>query len=374
MNCSININESALIRNINTFLNILPPGVSLGGVIKSNAYGHGVKIIAPILENFSKVLLVYSYRELKELREIYSGEIILLGVPPIEKTFEADELIKCLKLEPIFTVGSFNQLLLLEATSKTLGKNTRVHLCFDARFGRRGFLAGQTPDIIEFIRKLRFLKIEGLSAHLSAPASKDGGPHTLEQLKQFFEVVSAFKSSGFNKLRTHIAATGGVLKILHSNEKKLLEKTSLVRVGIGLYGLWPDEDIKSIIDGQFNSKIKLSPVLELNSVISGISESRNLVKVGLGFDSGLPQSQAEFYDAIISGVKLKGASKLTRNYFLIKSPAEKIKNFKIGDKVTLIGKNGGESISCEEVANKAKTINYEVVTRLSRKIPRLISS
>ena len=190
------------------------------------------------------------------------------------------------------------------------------------------------------------------------------------------KAVGLLESAGFETLIKHAAATSGAIIFPQSH-------FNLVRIGIGLYGLWPSKETKAAFEG----KIKLEPILSWKTVVGQIRNLPKGSKLGydltetlsrpskvavlpIGYWHGFPRSLSSIGKVLING---KGAKVLGRvSMDMVSVDVTDVKNVKVGDEAVIIGKSGKSEISADDVAYLSDTINYEIVTRLNPLIKRMV--
>ena len=182
----------------------------------------------------------------------------------------------------------------------------------------------------------------------------------------------------FKNVATHLSATSGIL--VYEKGKGI---NNIVRIGIGGYGLWPSEHIKYL----YKNKLELKPVLALKTTLAQIKtlppnrtigygltyttyEETKIGIIPLGYADGLDRRLSNIGKVLIHGEKCKILGRVSMNMIVV--DLSKLKEVKIEDEVVLIGEQKDNTITADEIANKVGSINYEVVTRLSSILPRVI--
>jgi alanine racemase len=368
----IYLTPTNLLDNLTKFRQLPYFSGSVGCVLKSNAYGHGLNEITTILRPINPPIFIYDLIELRTLREIYHQDVYLLLFP------NAHELIDSVRLEPIFCISDISQIGCLNEVSRTLRKKVRIHLSFDLRFGREGILIDQTGLLIESLRKSPNLIVEGVYGHLSSIFDDPDLAITTQQGELLFEVVRALNQVGYNRLQIHISATGGALLA-----KDLTSRTNLLRIGGGVYGLSANNK-----EATLRKSFGLTPVLSLISTISSIKNlpsgypigydrtytTSTPIKAGLvpiGYGHGYPRALSGKAQVLVQGRRCNVLGRISMNQITV--DLTNIPLATQGDPVVLIGKQFQEEISAEELARNCDSICYEITTGLSAFIPRLIT-
>lgn len=371
----IELSKENLIHNIKSLRTVAKKGTKFALAIKGNAYGHGQNEIAKISEPYADYFLVNSLEELRLLRKVSKKPTFVLGyVAPTD-------LAEAIKLGCILGVFSKAQFFEIEKVAKKLGKNQKVHLACDALLGREGFTI---TELTAFFKKLKAkssnLKttITGMYAHFANIEDTNNFTHAEKQIKEYGEMLAIAESFGYKNLQTHISATSGLLVY-----EKGQGINSIIRVGIGLYGLWPSEHIKFLWK---KKKLTLKPVLSWKTHVAQVKtlpagatigygltymtyKPTKIALIPQGYADGFPRSLSNKGEVLIAGRRCKVLGRVAMNMFVV--DVTNIKNVAEGDEVVIIGTQGKESISTEEIAQKSDTINYEVTTRLSALLPRI---
>lgn len=357
------INKKNFIHNLNEIKNIinsqyfskLNNEVDIMPVIKADAYGLGIENILPILNELDiKIVGVANVEEAIKVRQLFSGEIIVLSQPFKE---QIPEIIKY-NIIPVVSDIDF-----LEVLNKYI-RNISVHIKIDTGMNRTGIRYDNLEQLVDIIPNLKNINIEGILTHFSSSSSDI--EFTKSQIEIFNQTIEELKNKlpNLNFKYIHFANSGGIL-----NYNNL--KTNLVRTGILMYGYSPG------CENKINNNFNFRPVLEFKTQISHI----HYVKQGesIGYDrvykaeknmklAILPLGYA---DAFI-GLKSNKAHVLINNQeakiiaicmnVLIVDISE-INNVEIGEEVILLDNT---NISIEDWANWTNCIKYEILTGFSK--------
>lgn len=366
----IEISRQLIEENINEFKRILPRKVAIAPVLKSNAYGHGLVEVTSIVRGIVPMICVYEGFELKKVRTRYPGPVLVLGpVDPVE-------VVEIHHLKPIFSVFSIPYLRQLDEIGRALGKPIDVHIAIDAFFGREGIMPAELPSLFETLRVCPWIKVEGIFAHFSS-ADEATQDTSRRQLAIYLDVVEAFHSKGYQGLITHIASTAGAIGLA-----KEIERTHMVRLGLGLFGLWP-----STLSHSFHPEMKLSPALRWISWVAQVKDlpkdhpigynrtfiSNSTTRIALipqGYGHGYPRSASNQGWVIIRGTRCYIKGRVSMNSLVV--DVSHIPTIAQGEPVLLLGRDGDEGISADQLAEMDQTINYDIVVRISPEIPRII--
>lgn len=372
----IELSSKNLIHNISIFKRT-SKNTKIIAVIKGNAYGHGQNEIAEILNSLVDYFQVNSFIELKLLREVSNKKVFLLGFVP------SNELEDAIKLNCVLSVFSIKNIVEINKIAKSLNIKQEIHIPVDAYLGREGFLKDELEKVLKVLKSLNNIKLGGIYAHFANIEDTARFSHAQKQIDIYKEMVEIVKSYGYIDLQTHISATSGFF--VYEFNKQI---NSFIRLGIGIYGLWPSEHIKSLyLNKSKKNKFELKPVLSFRTKVAQLKIlpkghpigygltyiTKKITKIAIipvgyadGYDRGLSNNGA----VLIKGMRCNILGRVAMNMFVV--DVTHLNNITTEDEVVIIGKQGAEEITVEEIAKKIDSINYEVVTRLSPLLPRVI--
>ena len=375
----IELSKKNLIHNIRQFKTLTKKGTKIAVALKGNAYGHGQNEVAKILELYVDYFIVNSVEELQLLRKVSKKKTFILGY------VQKNDLPQAVKLGCILSIFSIEELKNANKIAKQLKTKQEIHVPVDAYLGREGFLEKELPKFFEELKKCNHtkgragnIKLTGIYAHFANIEDTNNFTHAQKQIDKYQKALDIAKKFGYKNLQTHISATSGLL--VYEKDKGI---NSLIRLGIGVYGMWPSEHIKYL----YQNKFKLKPVLSWKTKIAQIKTlpAGSTIGYGLtymtyaptkiavipqGYADGLDRGLSNKGEVLIKGTRCKILGRVAMNMFVVN--ISHLKNVKIEDEVVLIGKQGKEEITAEEIAEKIDTINYEITTRLSSFLPRIV--
>ena len=334
----IEISKENLLNNIDVIKNFLHPDAKIVGVIKANAYGHGQNEIAKILEEKVDYFQVDDLQELKLLREVSQKPALVLGY------VAKDELEEAVDLGGILTVYDEARLQLLEKIACKKNIETKVHVKIDAFLGRQGVLPGDMKSFIVVLKKCPHIKVGGAYCHFANIEDTSDFSHAQKQIDAFDCAVKQLRENGYEEIDTHASATSGVLVY----EQKNLSNT-LTRPGIGLYGMWPSEDLRRRYE---NGQLELKPVLRWVSHVAQVKEVPEHFSIGYGLTyitskpmkiAVIPQGYSDGYDrglsnvgeVLVCGQRCRVLGRVAMNMFVI--DVTHIPEVKQEDEVVLLG-------------------------------------
>jgi alanine racemase len=291
---------------------------------------------------------------------------------------QPNDLEEALALGCELTVYDTERLSLLETASQKSGKPARIHVKIDAHLGRQGILLSDLDPFITTLQQYPDVVLAGVYSHFANIEDTDDISHAKKQISGLQEAADRFRSYGYTSVQTHISSTSGLLvHDQHSTEN------FLVRIGLGLYGLYPSEALSL----RYGDKLTLKPVLRWVSHLAqtkwlpegytvgyGLTyttqEPTNLAIVPQGYSDGLDRGLSNNGTVLVHGKHCPILGRVAMNMVAIS--VSHIPNPKAGDEVVLLGMQADHHLTAEEIAERLDTINYEVVTRISPLLPRLI--
>lgn len=364
----VEIDKNNLIGNIRLLRSSIAKKTEFMAVVKANAYGHGLKEFISILKNERTMnwFAVFDEADALIIRKYTKKPILILRSTPIS-FWE-----KAVKNKLDITVSTFSQ---LEALVKWKGKKPQIHIKIDTGLGRQGFVWADQEKVISILKNIKNFKIAGLYTHFSGMESKEFDKYSKKQFDELKLWQKKLGSIG-QKPKIHASATSGALK-------NIIGETDISRFGIGIYGLWPGDEIKY----NFRDKFKLKPVLSWKVTISEVKKipkgsfvaydctyktarDSKIALLPVGYWDGVPRSLSSKGFAIVNGVRVPIIGRVMMNMCVL--DVTNVSKVEEGDIATLIGKDKNVEITADEFARLADTINYEVVTRINPLIPRVI--
>ncbi len=368
----VEVDKGAIRRNYAVFRALIPKRTKLLAVVKSNAYGHNLVEFAQKLEKLGvDYLAVDSVVEGMALRrEGVKIPILVLGytLPEmIEKAVEND-------LE--ITVSNFDYFEVIKSLEKTRDlRKIKVHIKVDTGMHRHGFQEDDIKNVITEIKNLKDkIKIVGLYTHFAAAKNPAFPKDTKNQINIFEKWQKAFARAKL-KVICHACATSGTILFPDAH-------FNMVRVGIGMYGIWPSRETRAFVADKF----KLSPVLSWKTIVAEINNIKDGEKIGydfteklnvnskvailpIGYWHGYPRALSGIGAVLINGERAKVLGRICMDIIMV--DVTKIKNIKVGDEVTLIGSDGDENISVDDTSTLLDASSYELVTRINPLIKRI---
>lgn len=362
----IEIDKKAIEQNYLIFRSLIPKSTKLLGVVKSNAYGHNLVEFAEELEKLGvDYLAVDSVVEGIALRkEGVKIPILVLG-------YTLPEMIeKAVKNNLEITVSNFNYF--KEIKKLNLKKLINVHIKVDTGMHRHGFQKDDIKEVLKEVKNSK-LKVVGLYTHFASAKNPAFPKDTKNQIDIFNKWHAAFEKAGL-KLICHACATSGTILFPQAH-------FDMVRVGIGLYGIWPSNETRAFAQNRF----RLAPVLSWKTVIGEINNINAGERVGydfteklekdsrvailpIGYWHGFPRALSGVGQILIKGKPVKILGRICMD--IIMADVTEIKGVKVGDEVTIIGCDNNEEMQVDDIAALLDASSYELVTRINPLIKR----
>lgn len=338
-------------------------------VLKANAYGHGVDEVAPYLAADADYIGVALVEEGIHLRELGIDRPILVmgGTLPDQVSLFVDHNLT-------LSVSSAELLEAAEITGRSTGTKLKVHLKIDTGMERIGVHDYDAESFLERSLSCHHLEIEGIFTHFANVDTADLG-HARSQLARFQNVLAFYKRRGLPPpaLR-HAANSGAILQLPESH-------LDMVRAGLMLYGVYPSPETRRTVEVRpaitwrsrvVHSKITLAgrPV-SYGSTWSPDRPTRVLT-IPCGYADGYFRRMSNQAQVIISGRKYAQVGRICMDQFMVDAAQDEVG---VGADVILLGEaNSGEQVTVEDLAAWAGTNEYEVMTNISARVPRLFRS
>jgi len=363
------INLDNIAHNVREIRRITNKRAELMGVVKADAYGHGVmEVTKTLLENGVTSLAVSMLDEAIQLRK--NGINVPILILSYTDPARAEEIILNNVTQTVFSHD------LAEALSKAavkLDKRAKIHIKIDTGMTRVGFAPGYSAvkDVVR-ISKLPGIIIEGLFTHFASADEKDS-EYTLMQFERFMSICTELNRIGILIPIRHVANSAAVIQFpqMHLN---------MVRPGIILYGMYPSEEVD-------RSRINLKPAMELKANVilvkdveegTSISYGRifttnrksRIATIPIGYADGYTRLLSNKGKVLINGQVAPIVGRICMDQCMI-DVTDVRGEVKVGDEVTLIGAQGENRITAEDVADQIGTINYEVTCVIGKRIPRV---
>lgn len=365
----VELDRRAIKKNYETYKKIIGPDCILMAVVKSNAYGHGlVEFSKEAVAAGVNFLGVDSFDEALELRQAgVKVRIMVFGY--VSPAFYKEAVKENISL----TISNFPALEVLLKTRIT--KKIKIHIKVDTGLGRQGFRMENMKRVLSLLETKsgkEKIEIEGLYSHLAVGEALEGREYTMIQAERLSVWDEALKKLGYKFIK-HICATSSAMFFpeLHYD---------MIRVGIGMYGLWPSKETKIAMQ----RKHTLYPVLSWKTIITELKKIPKGEKIGydlteklkrnsllgiipVGYWHGYPRLLSSKGVFNVNGKKVKLIGRVSMD--MITLDLTDVRS-KVGDEVAIIGGDHGHYAEADIMAQDSDTINYEIVTRINPIIKR----
>lgn len=357
------IDLKALENNIKNIKSCIKNNAKWCAVVKADAYGHGAIAVArKAVEQGADYLAVAVLSEAISLRQAgFTVPILILGATPVEASAD---LAAYAITQVVFTE---EQAKALSEAALQQGKTAKVHMAVDTGMSRIGVRPENAGEMAAYIKALPNVELEGMFSHFALADAEDKTFAHI-QLEKFKLAISEVEAKGINIPIKHIANSAAILELPEAH-------FDMVRAGIILYGLWPSDEVKHMID--------LQPVMELKAKLVYVKELHKgeVVSYGCTFVAErhtrlatLPLGYADGYTRLFTGkaqLDFNGrrapiAGRICMDQCM--ADITDIPELKQGDTVTLYG---SKTLTMDEAASWLGTINYELPCMLSSRVPRL---
>ncbi len=360
------VDLSKIGHNLSVVRKLVLPDVKVMGVVKANAYSHGITEVAHYLQ--SRDIDMFGVAFVSEAVSLRNAGI----TTPILVFYGAhkEEFSIFSKYDLMMTLTSDTMLNELGDYADTTGTTVKIHIKVDTGMGRIGVHYNESPHLIERIARRPNIEVDGIYSHL---ATSDGSnsEYMHVQLERFHTVLTEIKRRGIEITNVHIANSGGIISSSDSH-------FNMVRPGIMLYGYTPGYSM--------SEQISLQPALSLKSKIGFVKKVEKGVSISYGRRyitekatriGTIPIGYADGYNRLLSNkgeVLIKGrrypvVGTICMDQSMVDLGYDSA--ISAGDEVTLLGRDEGESISGWEIARKIGTIPYEILCSISARVPRI---
>ena len=338
-------------------------------VVKADAYGHGAVPIAHLIEDYDYIwgFAAATAEEAVHLRQAgITKPILILGIV-FDEYFP--ELVQY-DIRP--AVCEYDEAKKLSDEAVLQNKTVHIHIALDTGMTRIGY--ADIPESVEEIKKiaeLPNLEIEGMFTHFARADEYDRSP-AMVQLERYQDFSKRVEEAGVDIPLHHCSNSAGIIRVPEAN-------LSIVRAGITIYGIYPSSEVERDI-------VKLAPVMELKSHITYVKDvpagaaisyggtyvadkKRRVATIPVGYADGYPRQLSNQGWVLIHGKKAPILGRVCMDQFM--ADVTEIDNVKKGDEVTLLGRDGDEFISIEEMGDLCGRFSYEFACDISPRVPRV---
>ncbi|MBN1580838.1 MAG: alanine racemase, partial [Anaerolineae bacterium] len=362
----LEVDLDAIAHNLHLIRRIVGEQVGVMVVLKADGYGHGaIRIAQTAVNNGAAMLAVACLSEGVALRRAgIQVPILILGYTPAWQAREAILNDLTATVFDLDTVRAFSR------AAGEVGGTARVHVKVDSGMGRLGLLP---QDVLPFLRQAFFLPdliVEGIFTHFSVADEADKG-YTQWQLARFEAMLADAGQAGFHFPLVHASNSAAIVSVPQA-------RFNMVRLGIALYGMAPSADTP-LPDGfrlalSFTTRIAQVKTLPPGSFVSYGNTYRTqayerIAVIPVGYADGFRRAPAHWREVLVRGRRAPIVGRVCMDQTMI--DVTHVPDARQGDEVVLIGKQGDDEITVEQVAEWLGTINYEVVSEILARVPRV---
>ena len=362
------VNLDAVASNMKSMRENLPASTLIMGSVKADGYGHGSVPIAKTIEPYVFGYAVATIDEGIILRRHgINKTILILGVTH-ESQYE-----ELLRYDIRTAMFQYEKAKKLSDLAVKQGKKAVVHLALDTGMSRIGMKADREhAKEAAAIAALEGIEVEGLFTHFARADETDKSAYE-EQYRRYKEFLGYLEELGVQIPIRHCSNSAGIVESLESNHM------DMVRAGIAIYGMYPSDEVD-------HNSVKLTAAMEIKSCITYIKEigagtavsyggtfvadhTMKVATIPVGYGDGYVRSLSGKGDVLIRGKRAAILGRICMDQFMV--DVTDIPDVQEDDEVTLLGKDGSECITMEELAEKSGGFHYEMVCDIGKRIPRV---
>jgi len=372
----VEISKSALLHNLRTIKAIIGSDVDVLAVVKACAYGHGYEQVVEILRD--EKIRFFGVHSIDEARFLSTNKpdlpVLILGYIPfahLEEAVSNGWRITLFNADSIKTIA--------EISART-GNTASVHIKLETGTNRQGINESDLPAIAKSLNKHPGIVVEGVSMHFANIEDTTDHSFARKQLDSFNRILQQLQSFGITPPIRHAASSAASLLFSDTH-------FDMIRFGISMYGLWPSKEtyLSYLLKEKRNSLLK--PVLSWKSIVCQVKDvpsgeyigygctyrtttDSRIAIVPVGYYDGYDRKLSNIAHVLIHGRRAPVRGRVCMDMFMV--DVTHIPEVKLEDEVVLIGKQGDEVLSADQLADWAGTINYEIVSRINPLLPRVI--
>ncbi len=363
------IDLDILIQNYQNLTSLLPSQEPLA-VVKAEGYGHGgVEVARAMYEAGARWFGVAALEEAESLRATgtedgFADARILVMSDTL--AYNAKGLVDA---DCDAAVWHLEQVEGLASAAREAGKTARVHVKVDTGMGRLGLRPAEAVEFMEKASREEGIEVAGLMSHLARADEEEGVAATGAQIREMEALVDTLGEQNLLPPHVHMANSAGFLNYPQA-------PGNLVRLGIALYGSSPQFSGSVALKTAMTWVARVLQVKEIDAgrpVGYGGTYMRNkpgrIAIIATGYGDGYPRILSNRGDALVGGVRVPVAGRVSMDMLAL--DVTKIDTIAPGDEVVLLGEQGGGAVSCEEMADRAETIPYEIMCGVGVRVPRV---
>jgi len=363
----VEVDLEAVAYNVRQVKEIVGPDVQVQAVLKADAYGHGAITVArTALNNGASCCGVASVNEAVRMRQSgVDAPILVLGYTPAWLAKRA------LLHDVTLTLYDADVARAYSRAATELRRTARVHVKVDTGMGRLGLLPDQVVSFVQDIRDLPGFDLEGIFTHFSV-ADDETLEYTRWQLDRFLKTLGQLAGLGINFRIVHCANSAALLRLPEA-------RFNMVRLGLALYGLQPSPHVQ-LPEGFRPALAWKTTIAQVKTLPPGSYVSygntyqtqgeETIAVIPVGYADGFRRAPTRWQSVLVRGRRAPTVGRVCMDQTMV--DVSHIPNVRVGDEVVLIGRQGDDAITAEEVADWLGTINYEVVSEILARVPRVV--
>lgn len=361
----LHIDMDAVAHNVRRLKSMLGEDIAFMAVVKANGYGHGaVAVSTTALLNGASYLGVASINEAIELRNAgITAPILVLGYTPAWAATLA------IRFDVTITLYDLEIARAFERTAREMNATVKAHVKIDTGMARLGLLPEESMVFFRTLTKMSHIDIEGIFTHFSV-ADEDNA-YTEFQIETFKRVIEPLIGGGYKFKYIHATNSAGILSFPDAY-------FTMARAGIAMYGLHPGIDCR-VPEDFMRALTWKTTIAQAKRLPSGsyvgygntykTRRTEQIAVIPVGYADGFRRAPNNWGYVLVHGQRAPIVGRISMDQTMIN--ISQIDDVKIGDEVVLIGKQGKEEITAEEVAGRLGTSNYELVSTILARVPRV---
>lgn len=362
------VDLSAIAANVATLRRLIPPPTRLGVVVKANAYGHDARLVAPsAVAAGADWLLVGTVREAMDLRHAgVVAPILIMG-----RAVETAGLPDAVAAEVRLCVYDRESIEAAAAAARRVRRPALLHLKLDSGMHRLGATAPEGVELARLIGATDEVRLEALWTHF-AEADEEVSRRTAAQLAAFQEAVAAIESAGLRGSDVILHAANSAAALLHPETR-----LDLVRCGLPVYGYAPSPALPDL--GLRPALAWRARVVALHDLVAGdrvgyggtweAERPTRIAAISVGYADGYHRALSDRASVLIGGRRAPVVGRVSMDF--ITADVGALPEVRVGDEVTLIGRQGDQEIGAGEMADWLSTIVWEVLCTIGRRVDRV---
>jgi alanine racemase len=374
----IELNRTSFHQNVRQFRQLIGPGRKLLAMVKANGYGHGMKEISGLaLAAGADWLGVHSLEEGIVLQELgITAPVLISGY------IAASDLREAVDRDLRLTVYNPETVAHLAQICRRLGKKAYLHIKLETGTHRQGLDPARLVEFCEQLPGSGELVVEGISSHFADIEDTTDHSYAQRQIQIFNQALARLNERHIQVPIRHMSCTAAGILFPETH-------FDMLRVGIGLYGLWPSKETYVSCIQRKRDPLRLEPVLSWKARIAQLKRIGKgefigygrtyrttrptcLAVIPIGYFDGYPRVLSNLSHVLVKGQRAPLRGRVAMNFITV--DVTDIPDVGIEEEVILIGRVRDDEVSADMLAAWAGTINYEIVARLHPAIPRIVSS